>query len=664
MFIKTQASRILSLLLAVCLIFAASHLAETAETSARSSYGEPWVSSPIIGAFTGKPAELKGGDFGAPGPESALLVRTGQTQLRLPSTSSWIRVWEDDRIVVDVPQTAQSGWLRVLTPDGVSGPVRVDVFEYDWFDIPPTQGTNALPLAITVDQLHRVWVNQEFHLEFQVLDPGVGEVRGLPIPKPPDPGPFATTLFGDRRTQTSTLGEDIMVDPRGRIWFTQGGGHLYSGIHPNHSRIVCFDPAAPPGERYRVYNVPGDWNEVVGVTWDPYRERIWFTNAGMETGAHVVSFDPEAIPYNNHFDFSRSLWHQVCQPGDPDDSCYHVYPLPEERSYPAHLVVDDDGHVWYTLYWGNAIGWLDPETGEIQTFPLPEPIGQGAPVPFVGCGPWQIVIAENGDVIFNEFFDNTLDRFDILRLGNPECLELDSTGRNPCIDERVVPDADQVNETVHSIAFDPEGNLWFTQHGAQEHDEYVSVGFVTADQRHIIRLPPMSMFPGDGAASGAGIAVDAETGDIWFSEFYRKRIGRLRMVPEPLAFSSPASETTGWTQSTGDPMVAAGILSPDLTWNSISIPRDFKLQQNSPNPFNAATVIQYDLHQPSWVNIEVFNILGERVRALVDEFQEAGYRNILWDGRNGGGGEVSSGVFFYRIEAGDYTKIRKMTMLR
>ncbi|MFQ5870296.1 MAG: T9SS type A sorting domain-containing protein [Candidatus Zixiibacteriota bacterium] len=664
MSIKTQASRILSLLLAVCLILAASHLAETAETSARSSYGEPWVSSPIIGAFTGKPAELKGGDFGAPGPESALLVRTGQTQFSLPSTSSWIRVWEDDRIVVDVPQTAQSGWLRVLTPDGVSGPVRVDVFEYDWFDIPPTHGTNALPLAITVDQLHRVWVNQEFHLEFQVLDPSLGEVRGLPIPKPPDPGPFASTMFGDHRTQMSILGEDIIVDPQGRIWFTQGGGHLYFGIHPNHSRIVCFDPNGLPGERYRVYNVPGDWNEVIGLAWDPIRERMWFANAGMEIGAHIVSFDPERIPYDNHFDFSEALWHQVCQQGQPDDSCYHVYPLPRERCYPAHLVVADDGYVWYTAYWGNGIGRLDPETGEVEEYPLPDPIGQGAPVPFVGCGPWQLVIAENGDVIFNEFFDNTIGRFDISRLGDPECLQLDPDSCNPCIDERVVPDADQVNERVHSIAFDLDGNLWFTQHGAQQHDEYVSVGFVTADQRHIIRLPPMSMFPGDGAASGAGIAVDAETGDIWFSEFYRKRIGRLRKVPEPLALSSPASETTGWTQSTGDPMVAAGHLSPDLTWSRISLPRDFKLQQNSPNPFNAATVIQYDLPQPSWVNIEVFNILGERVRTLVDEFQEAGYRNILWDGRSEGGGEVSSGVYFYRLQAGDFTSVKRMSLVR
>jgi streptogramin lyase len=644
--LKTNpASRVFNFSVMLCLILAAGHYGETAESSARSPLGAPWVSTPIVGAFAGKPAELKGGDFGDPGPESALLVRTGETRFRLPSTSSWIRLWEDDRIVVEVPQNAHSGRLRVATPHGISEPVRVDVFKYDWFDIPPTQGTNAMPLAITLDELHRVWVNQEFHLEFQVLDPAVGEVRGLPIPKPPDPGSFATTLFGDHRTQTSTLGEDIMVDPRGRVWFTQGGGHLYSGAHPNHSRIVCFDPGALPGERFCVYNMPGDWNEVIGVTWDPHRQRIWFTNAGMDIGAKIVSFDPEAIPYDNHFDFSRPLRHQVCKPGEPDDSCYHVYPLLNEHSYPAHLVIDAQGYVWYTGYWGDAMGRLSPETGEVEEFPLPEPIGQAPPVPFVGCGPWQIVIADNGDIVFNEFFDNTLDRFDILRVGDPECLELDSTGQNPCIQELVVPEADLVNEQLHSIAFDDERKLWFTQHGPDEPGGRVSLGFVTADWRHIVRLPPLSLFPGEGGAAAAGIAIDPATGDIWFSEFHRKRIGRLRKVPEGSA-------------------TVFGDLLPGLILSSTSIPKDFRVHQNLPNPFNAATVIQYDLPQPVKVKVEIYNIRGQKVRTLLDEFQEAGYKSVLWDGADEDGAGIASGVYFYRLEAGDRVSVRRMTLLR
>jgi len=97
---------------------------------------------------------------------------------------------------------------------------------------------------------------------------------------------------------------------------------------------------------------------------------------------------------------------------------------------------------------------------------------------------------------------------------------------------------------------------------------------------------------------------------------------------------------------------------------SASTPSSFKLHQNFPNPFNPATMIQYDLPQPGRVKVEVFNILGQRVKTLVDEFQQAGYRSALWDGRNAAGGEVASGVYFYRIAAGDFNSVKRMTLVR
>lgn len=364
-----------------------------------------------------------------------------------------------------------------------------------------------------------------------MLDPWVGEVIGLPIPKPPNPGPFATTLFNDHRTQTSTLGEDIIVDPQGRVWFSQGGGYLYQGIHPNHSRIVSFDPEGVPGQKYRVYNIPGNWNEVMGLAWDSVRGRLWFTEGGLVTGNKLVSFNPERVPYDNNFDFSQPLDHLICAPGAPDDDCFHVYTLPSGQLQPAHVIVDGSGFVWYTGYWSNSLGRLDPNSGEVDIYPLPDAIGQSDPVIFVGSGPWQILLSpDNGDIVFNEFFDSTIDRFRITRIGDPACLSLNAEGRNPCIDELVVPNADLVNEQVHSIAYDSDGNLWFTQHGPDEAGTNVSVGFVTADWENVVRLPPLSLFQGEGGAASAGIAINHSSGEIWFAEFFRQRIGRLRKV--------------------------------------------------------------------------------------------------------------------------------------
>jgi hypothetical protein len=93
-------------------------------------------------------------------------------------------------------------------------------------------------------------------------------------------------------------------------------------------------------------------------------------------------------------------------------------------------------------------------------------------------------------------------------------------------------------------------------------------------------------------------------------------------------------------------------------------PTDFALGQNFPNPFNPTTIIQYALPKTSQVKIEVYNILGQKVRTLVDETQEPGYKTINWDGKDDGGNEVGSGVYFCRIQAGNFVKSRKMTFLK
>ncbi len=93
-------------------------------------------------------------------------------------------------------------------------------------------------------------------------------------------------------------------------------------------------------------------------------------------------------------------------------------------------------------------------------------------------------------------------------------------------------------------------------------------------------------------------------------------------------------------------------------------PEEFDLRQNYPNPFNPITVIQYALPKAFEVKIEIYNILGQKVRHLLDELQEPGYKTVQWDGKDDSGVEVSSGVYFYKIEAGDFVECKKMTLLK
>ncbi len=109
----------------------------------------------------------------------------------------------------------------------------------------------------------------------------------------------------------------------------------------------------------------------------------------------------------------------------------------------------------------------------------------------------------------------------------------------------------------------------------------------------------------------------------------------------------------------------------DLTPTDISddqqnevMPIGHALKQNSPNPFNPNTIIEFTLHKRSHVSLEIFNILGQRVKTLIEENRPAGTYSIIWDGKDQDGDETASGVYFYRIKAGDFCESKKMLLLK
>jgi len=99
----------------------------------------------------------------------------------------------------------------------------------------------------------------------------------------------------------------------------------------------------------------------------------------------------------------------------------------------------------------------------------------------------------------------------------------------------------------------------------------------------------------------------------------------------------------------------------DIT-NEPGLPDKFALHQNYPNPFNPFTTIKYDLKHETAVLLRIFNILGEEVRTLVNKEQQAGRYDVIWDGNNNFGKQVSSGVYIYRISAGDFVMTKKLIL--
>jgi hypothetical protein len=92
---------------------------------------------------------------------------------------------------------------------------------------------------------------------------------------------------------------------------------------------------------------------------------------------------------------------------------------------------------------------------------------------------------------------------------------------------------------------------------------------------------------------------------------------------------------------------------------NLSAPVIFELNQNYPNPFNPSTTISFSLPQASNVTLKVYNMLGQEVRSLLNEFKEAGKHNVVFNAD-----KLNSGLYLYKIEAGNFTQVRKMTLLK
>jgi hypothetical protein len=114
-------------------------------------------------------------------------------------------------------------------------------------------------------------------------------------------------------------------------------------------------------------------------------------------------------------------------------------------------------------------------------------------------------------------------------------------------------------------------------------------------------------------------------------------------------------------------------ISPEFTGSSVSLnsqspgatlPTEFALEQNTPNPFNPTTMVSFSLPKAAHVNLTIYNVLGQQVKTLVDQDLPAGVQSVEWNGTDNSGRTVASGVYFYRINADQFSATKKMLMLK
>ena len=93
-------------------------------------------------------------------------------------------------------------------------------------------------------------------------------------------------------------------------------------------------------------------------------------------------------------------------------------------------------------------------------------------------------------------------------------------------------------------------------------------------------------------------------------------------------------------------------------------PQEFMVSQNYPNPFNPSTSINYQIANPADVQITIYDINGQKVKDLVNEFKNAGEYSVTWDAKNNYGNKVASGTYFYQVQTDDFVQTKKMILIK
>jgi len=187
------------------------------------------------------------------------------------------------------------------------------------------------------------------------------------------------------------------------------------------------------------------------------------------------------------------------------------------------------------------------------------------------------------------------------------------------------------------------------------------------------RVKPLE---GDRAVEQGDIFDENPAGSLFFHRVLPGAVdvGAGRIGADWSASGDAELATVRFVSLTDDPGIidiasgrlgnSAHIGMPMKVKTAQALPTVAALHQNYPNPFNPSTEIRFELPTARDVQLRIYNQLGQNVRTLVDHRMKAGIHSMKWDGASDTGQAVASGVYFYNIEAGDFTQIRKMTLVK
>jgi hypothetical protein len=203
------------------------------------------------------------------------------------------------------------------------------------------------------------------------------------------------------------------------------------------------------------------------------------------------------------------------------------------------------------------------------------------------------------------------------------------------------------------IIHQPYNGYWFSHHVVKIWDVFLREGHFYTFSLHI------------GGPRDMGIALFKSNGDDYYAgrsdaEESSDRAGTYDEIISN--YEAPRTDWYGFVVWSNDEEAGPYTIEFENEVDDLSSsgkPGEFTLMNNYPNPFNSVTVLKYDLPRKSVVNLTVYDLTGRLVTELVNEIQSAGYHSVTWDASG-----VASGVYFYRLQAGDFVQTKRMTLLK
>lgn len=300
-----------------------------------------------------------------------------------------------------------------------------------------------------------------------------------------------------------------------------------------------------------------------------------------------------------------------------------------EVYYGADLTWYFDQWVWGMNRPRYRYSWLTEEdpNGRQEVFLHIRQI-QGSPAPQLFIMPIKLYPRIDGvDTMVTVWNDSRIDDVRFLVNGAPSMLRFD-------IDDWILREVQEESYGMNIVTTElPDGYL------DADYDSLVEARGGTPPYSYAVyagNLPP-------------GLDLDGDTGEI---------SGRPTTEGE-YAFTIRCTDSYGTPRTDDQDFVINVYATTGIPGEEVAVPSSFALVGNYPNPFNSSTVIKFRLAESGHVTVEIFNVLGQRVETLVSGAIEAGEHELVWNGDN-----VPSGIYFYRLTAGDRSAIRKMALIK